>query len=586
MTVFTNAMVARATNRVLAKLGTRLVRAASLQQLVDSHARALARCAELESKVQSVDHGRYAELDRRIQELQASEQTLQRHIEEAQARYYDAAREVVYVKRRLNEQERVVVASEERLRAANIRLREFESDVRVAEQVAAHIKNAEHGIQSLGQQLVSQIAAVERIVRDVADTNRTQQVTEQLGAYMKDVEHDIQGLGEQLASQIGDIERIVRDVADTNRTQQVTEQLGAYMKDVEHDIQGLGEQLASRIGDVESIMREVGADGNHAQQATEQLAAHMTSVEHGIRGLQEQLGSRIGNVEHIMRGIEADRNLTQLIVGHPMKELQSRIIRVARLLAPHQVVGHAKVRLGRHNDGGYVLLDDFSDVTCAFSFGIDSDASWDLALAQRGIVVHQFDFSVAGPPTSHDNFRFEQRRIVGTMNEDGVTIGSLLKRYGSGDPARIVLKSDIESDEWDVFANATPAQLRQFSQIVCEFHGFHLVGKDPIFAKIIRALQNLKRSFGVIHVHANNHCPMALVGGVPFPEVLEVTFVNTSRYSLRPTDEIFPTPLDEPNDPDTPDYFLGRFSWPGTGAAPATSSVMTLSASQKRRERR
>jgi hypothetical protein len=306
----------------------------------------------------------------------------------------------------------------------------------------------------------------------------------------------------------------------------------------------------------------------------------LSESHQGGQQLMDQLASRIGNVEHVMRSIEADRNLTQLIVGHPFNDLHSRILRVARLMAPHMVIGHNKLRLGRHNDGGYVLLDDFRNIASAFSFGIDRDASWDFAVAERGIVVHQFDFSVAAPPISHQNFRFERKRIVSTRDEDGVTLGSLLEQYGKGDAASIILKIDIESDEWDVFAEATLEELRQFSQIVCEFHGFHLVGKDPFFAKIIHALENLRRSFSVIHVHANNHCPMALIGGVPFPEVLEVTLVNTSRYSLQSTDEVFPTPLDEPNDPDTPDYFLGRFDWPQMATTQDADTIIALPSSQ------
>jgi hypothetical protein len=47
------------------------------------------------------------------------------------------------------------------------------------------------------------------------------------------------------------------------------------------------------------------------------------------------------------------------------------------------------------------------------------------------------------------------------------------------------------------------------------------------------------------------------------PSVFEVTYANRGMYSIVETDEIFPGPLDTPNDPSRPDMHLGnfRFGW-------------------------
>ena len=51
-----------------------------------------------------------------------------------------------------------------------------------------------------------------------------------------------------------------------------------------------------------------------------------------------------------------------------------------------KVIGKNFVRVGRPNDGGYILVDNFnvsSGRHIAYSFGINDDVSWDLDMAQR-----------------------------------------------------------------------------------------------------------------------------------------------------------------------------------------------------------
>jgi hypothetical protein len=65
----------------------------------------------------------------------------------------------------------------------------------------------------------------------------------------------------------------------------------------------------------------------------------------------------------------------------------------------------------------------------------------------------------------------------------------------------------------------------------------------------------------VVHVHANAIGGALLIGGVPFPNVLEVAFASRRHYTLEETDELFPTALDAANDPRLPDLHLGPFKF-------------------------
>jgi hypothetical protein len=239
-----------------------------------------------------------------------------------------------------------------------------------------------------------------------------------------------------------------------------------------------------------------------------------------------------------------------------------RICSIGQLLRPQQAQGYGKVRLGRAHDGGYVCLDDLAGVVAALSFGVGDDVSWDVDVANRGIIVHQYDHTVAAAPATHPNFRFNQRKIGPVANDDSESIESALGRSSLVEPATVLLKIDIEHDEWAVFEAAPASALDKFVQIVCEFHGFDQVADDRWFKRAYSVLDKLTKSFGVVHVHANNAAPMLAIGNLLFPQLLEVTFASRAKYTFSDTNEVFPGKLDSPNLAVGCDYNLGSFLYP------------------------
>ena len=237
---------------------------------------------------------------------------------------------------------------------------------------------------------------------------------------------------------------------------------------------------------------------------------------------------------------------------------QMQALAVARAFMPRKAVGYEKIRLGRDRDGGYVLIDDFSGVGAALSFGIEADASWDLDIARRNIHVHQFDHTIRKPPVAHPMFSFHRTRVTATDGIGSMSLNSIVRRF-LADCDRAILKIDIEGDEWVAFHAASVETLARFSQIVCEFHELAHVGIASKSALFLKVLNKLRSVFEVVHVHGNNHEPFVNIAGIALPAVLEVTLANRNYYEFAETDEVFPTPLDRPNLPDTPDMQLGRF---------------------------
>jgi hypothetical protein len=225
-------------------------------------------------------------------------------------------------------------------------------------------------------------------------------------------------------------------------------------------------------------------------------------------------------------------------------------------LTPFAVEGFRKLRVGRANDGGYVMLDHFDGIAAALSFGIGGDDSWDVAIADRGIPVRQFDHTVSGAPTAHPRCSFSRKRLVATPDRrDGVTLRAIADEQ-AGD---LILKMDVDGDEWRVLDAADAATLSRFRQIVCELHRFRRL-RFPGWTRLAnRVLAKLAQSHVPVHIHSNNYQPLRWIVGLPVHDVIEVTFVRRRDYKVRVSDETFPTELDQPNRPDRPDHDLTPF---------------------------
>ncbi len=229
-------------------------------------------------------------------------------------------------------------------------------------------------------------------------------------------------------------------------------------------------------------------------------------------------------------------------------------------LAPQRAEGIAKIRVGGPHDGGYVMLDDFRGIAGAYSLGIGPDVGWDLAVAERGMPVWQYDPTVTGPPVSHPRFIFQPWRIGAYDDADReiVSLAWLIEQNGH-EGADLILKMDIEGAEWGVLARIDPDRLRVFRQIVLEFHSLSRVVEPDWRELATTALEHLTRHHQVVHVHGNNLSPVIVAGDVRMTESLEVTLVRRDAYRLVATEETFPGACDQANSRVFADFLLGKF---------------------------
>jgi glycosyltransferase involved in cell wall biosynthesis len=246
-------------------------------------------------------------------------------------------------------------------------------------------------------------------------------------------------------------------------------------------------------------------------------------------------------------------------IVHVPQDDPSQIKEFLKLLEPRSVAKFEKIRVGGDHDGGYVMLEDFSGVSAALSLGIGTDVAWDVAIADRGIRVLQYDANVDDAPLQHRGCTFRRAKIVpvASTSPSEITIEAIVANLDS--PSDLLLKLDIEGDEWSVLGALNQATLARFRQVVCEFHHLDHFG-DTAWRSLARsAVEKLCRTHCVAHVHGNNYGQQVLVGAHLVPNVIEVTFVRRDAYEICASKAVFPTELDSPNDATAPDLFLGTF---------------------------
>lgn len=226
------------------------------------------------------------------------------------------------------------------------------------------------------------------------------------------------------------------------------------------------------------------------------------------------------------------------------------------------------VRLGRQNDGGYVICDGLA-YDGFVSGGVADDLSFEDDFLRRhpALTGDAFDGSIARPPIEVERLRFHPRWIAGRCSERETDLRDLLRGRH-----RVFVKMDVEGAEYAWLAALSDDELGRISQLVIEFH-------LPFTAERWTVLERLARSHHLVRLHGNNYGATRRIGDVVVPEVLECTYVRKDGASLRPSRSPIPGPLDQPNCAVRPEIALAGPPYSadeGGGRSLAASSLADL----------
>ena len=218
------------------------------------------------------------------------------------------------------------------------------------------------------------------------------------------------------------------------------------------------------------------------------------------------------------------------------------------------------VRIGRDNDGGYIMLDDFKPGGIAYSFGISNDVSFDKDMAARGYDVFMYDHTIEKLPEENNKFHFFRQGIAdGTTQDERLkTLEYFITQNNHENKRDMILKMDVEGAEWGFLESVKPETLAKFSQLTFEFHDMSNPSKHE---KILSALRKINATHQLIHLHANNNGFYISMGDKNFPDVIELTYILRDKYKfVSDYDVNLPLSLDMLNNTDYPEIILGRWN--------------------------
>jgi len=207
-----------------------------------------------------------------------------------------------------------------------------------------------------------------------------------------------------------------------------------------------------------------------------------------------------------------------------------------------------KIRLGRDNDGGYIIADlPCNSYDLFLSAGIANDISFEEAFCERyDITCHTFDGSINSLPSENKSIIFNKLNISNITDDKHTNFREF---FDSDKYNNMFIKMDIEGSEDIFFSTLSKNDLLKIKQLVVEVH------KPESFVPYI-----LSKTHYLIHVHANNYGGVSIIDGIPIPSVYELTYVRKDCFTEKPglNTQILPTFLDQRNGLYRPDGVTER----------------------------
>lgn len=215
--------------------------------------------------------------------------------------------------------------------------------------------------------------------------------------------------------------------------------------------------------------------------------------------------------------------------------IEKKLAPELRFLAP--IVVQDLRRLGRDNDGGYVISDlAVQNSHGMLSFGVNDDWSFDQhwRLLKPQDRIHAYDGSIsasrmtAALRQSYVEFfggaaEHFPVNIAGTSGLGQCSFNDAMLRMNRD---AVFIKMDIEGAEWQL-TDSILTHAAAVTGMVIEFH--NTARLRELFCATIRRYQE---HFHVIHIHPNTSCDYADDG---FPTVVELSFLRRDLVSGRQT---------------------------------------------------
>lgn len=239
------------------------------------------------------------------------------------------------------------------------------------------------------------------------------------------------------------------------------------------------------------------------------------------------------------------------------KSSKKKISKTLKKLLPYKIDAQL-IRLGEKNDGGYLVPDDFVGIDKNYSAGVGFLTQFEKDLETRYLIKSMMlDFNEIEEKILPSKASFFKKKLGLVSNKQEISINDWIIQ----DDKDIILKLDIEGDEYASLIDISEQNLKKVRILVIEFHDLRNLRNDiflNLFDKVINKLNNY---FYVCHLHINNISKIKKIGDYLVPDMIEMTFIRKNRVkNFSSKFSILPHKLDSKTVNSVKEKFLDK-SW-------------------------
>ena len=193
------------------------------------------------------------------------------------------------------------------------------------------------------------------------------------------------------------------------------------------------------------------------------------------------------------------------------------------------------IRIGSKYDGGYALA-KYNKNNILISGGISNNSDFESSICSRIFYGYLFDHTTKILNLSINNYKFYRKKIVVTKDDQyGVNLNDFISQL---DSKSLILKLDIEGDEWEILSQFSANNLLKCEQIVVEFHNVLDIYNAKKFDLYIKVLTKLRKHHKVVNVNVNNYGASSVLFGEKISDVYEISFLRNDLYAKMPKAKI------------------------------------------------
>ena len=239
------------------------------------------------------------------------------------------------------------------------------------------------------------------------------------------------------------------------------------------------------------------------------------------------------------------------------KSSEKKISKTLKKLLPYEI-DVSLIRLGEKNDGGYLVPDDFVGIDKNYSAGVGFLTQFEKDLEEKYLIKSKMlDFNEIEKTILPSKASFFKKKLGLVSNNQEISINDWIIK----DDKDIILKLDIEGDEYASLIDISKENLKKVRILVIEFHDLRNLRNDiflNLFDKVINKLNNY---FYVCHLHINNISKIKKIGNYLLPDMIEMTFIRKNRVkNFSSKFSILPHKLDSKTVNSVKEKFLDK-SW-------------------------